>query len=78
MTPAAFDIAETVRLWKDPEARWAFGRDSCPPHPAGEIALPPAGPTGTAWAHADTLSTFVLPSVSGPCFGYGSFADDRR
>ncbi|PRY45150.1 mersacidin/lichenicidin family type 2 lantibiotic [Umezawaea tangerina] len=85
MTAPTIDVAETVRLWKDPDARWKLAPDSCPPHPAGEMALTPAGPTGAGALCASgvtaadtwTLSTFTPPSVSGPCLGYGSFADDR-
>ncbi|WNV87265.1 mersacidin/lichenicidin family type 2 lantibiotic [Umezawaea sp. Da 62-37] len=80
MTAPAADIAETVRLWKDPDARWELDREPSPAHPAGEITLPPTGSACPPQAHADTWSlvAFPPPSASGPCFGYGTSADDRR
>ncbi|PRY45151.1 hypothetical protein [Umezawaea tangerina] len=79
MTAPAIDVAETVRLWKDPDARWELDRASAPPHPAGEIMLTPAAPEGAGplrmhgvvAADLLTLTTFGTPSVSAPCLGYG-------
>ena len=76
MTAPAIDTAELVRLWKDPDARARFDRDGLPPHPAGEIELRNADPTG-AHRMAGTVTTFAMPSVSGPCLGLGPRADDR-
>lgn len=84
MTVQPLDDLETVRLWKDPDARWELDQE-CPAHPSGEITFDrsgaAAGPTLQMLGivepgYASTFTPFAPPSVSGPCRRYQPTTDD--